>query len=164
MLHSHTYRYQHHHPVTCHYQVVISILMVQTLHLEIGALNEEHHLEQIVTEAREVIHAPGAMATLKSISRQCSAQHFLRGGHCQDRPHWYTLAPVTDCQHRPQYAFASVTAHSRHQPCWFVRSSSRWTSSARCRFTHAHVRKICLTGLLYITHIVLNSSAKLLAA
>ena len=39
--------------------------MVQTLYLETGALNEAYHLEQIITEAREVIHAAGAMATVE---------------------------------------------------------------------------------------------------
>ena len=46
----------------------------------------------------------------------------------------FWILSTVPCWHCPQYTIASVVAHSRHQPCWFVRSSSRWTSFAW--FTH----------------------------
>ena len=101
----------------------VNFAMAVLFRLAVGLTNGKQYNVRCIGPTCVCIHYPSLLIQavlfvhlFKSVVliKQCSAQHFLRGVHCQD------------C---PQYALASVTAHSRHQPCWFVRSGSRWTSS-----------------------------------
>ena len=44
------------------------------------------------------------------------------------------------CRHLPQYTLASVMAHSRHKPCWFVRTIlNSLQASHYCNYVHQRI-------------------------